>query len=892
MIALASFQVADAMEGQGTSTTSAENAILGSERTVIKKEIDGVVVSDTALLNESMDEDTSEEINLPQDVDNSSVLNANNVTLYALNDWAKEYISISNDYAQSFQIKINGVNSDISWASENEEIAYVDKDGIIRPNTKVVHYYYSDGTDEYKREYTFDEAVKLVGTYNDTTLTINVVIKDFSEVYSKNVVKKFLDQNINPTMTTFDKVFAICKFVASYNYSEYYSSMDGLIVSGGGDCWASTETVNYMCDYLGIPNETRVRANKDYGAGSGHRDSYVQIDGKTYIADVGYIGNAPRYFSLVENKDPYTYVEKSDGTLTITDYDGFSKDLEIPAEINGKSVTELGESAFAYHYKIKSIKIPNTVNIIGSKAFESCSSMENVSIPDSITTIQTAAFWFCTSLKEIILPDSVTSIGKNVCCACEAMEKVVLSKNLNIIPDSAFAQTKIHKVVIPEGVTEIDEGAFWNLTCIELPDSINKLKINLYEAKVLYQGTKEQWNNILFDDNLRPLDENIYPSTTGIYFVEKSLALQVGETYELNVVTAEDSIKWQSNDSNIATVSNGKITAISEGIVTIQAQAGNGTAKINIEVKDLSRGINYRTHVQDYGWQNYVQNGVESGTMGQSKRLEAIQIQLNNPKYSGSVQYKTHIQNVGWEKNWATDGNTSGTSGQNLRLEAIQIKLTGDMEKQYDIYYRVHAQNFGWLGWAKNGENAGTAGYSYRLEAIQIQLVKKGGSAPGPIENAFRQPLVSYQTHIQNVGWQDCVNDGAVSGTEGQSLRLEGIKINLESKPYSGGIQYKTHIQNLGWESNWHTNGGISGTSGRSLRLEAIQIELTGEMGNQYDVYYRVHAQNFGNLGWAKNGESAGTAGFGYRLEAIQIQFVKKGGPTPGSTDQAFVIKN
>ena len=65
-------------------------------------------------------------------------------------------------------------------------------------------------------------------------------------------------------------------------------------------------------------------------------------------------------------------------------------------------------------------------------------------------------------------------------------------------------------------------------------------------------------------------------------------------------------------------------------------------------------------------------------------------------------------------------------SGRSLRLEAIQISLTGEMANHYDIYYRVHAQNFGWLGWAKNGESAGTEGYGYRLEGMQIVLVEKG----------------------------------------------------------------------------------------------------------------------------------------------------------------------
>ena len=52
-------------------------------------------------------------------------------------------------------------------------------------------------------------------------------------------------------------------------------------------------------------------------------------------------------------------------------------------------------------------------------------------------------------------------------------------------------------------------------------------------------------------------------------------------------------------------------------------------------------------------------------------------------------------------------------------------------DRHYDIYYRVHAQTFGWLDWAKNGAPAGTAGYAKRLEGIEIKLVPKGGPAPG-----------------------------------------------------------------------------------------------------------------------------------------------------------------
>jgi uncharacterized protein YjdB len=75
------------------------------------------------------------------------------------------------------------------------------------------------------------------------------------------------------------------------------------------------------------------------------------------------------------------------------------------------------------------------------------------------------------------------------------------------------------------------------------------------------------------------------------------------------------------------------------------------------------------------------------------------------------------------------------------------------------------------MDWAKNGESAGTAGYSYRLEAIEIVLVKKGDPAPGPTANRFIEPgvpnpvgdTVSYQTHVQDIGWQDYTCNGATA---------------------------------------------------------------------------------------------------------------------------------
>ena len=94
------------------------------------------------------------------------------------------------------------------------------------------------------------------------------------------------------------------------------------------------------------------------------------------------------------------------------------------------------------------------------------------------------------------------------------------------------------------------------------------------------------------------------------------------------------------------------------------------------------------------------------------------------------------------------------------------MKLSNDYSEQYDLYYRCHVQDYGWLGWAQNGQKSGTTGYAKRIEAIEIRLVKKGDEGPGSTENAYRTPKIYYQGHIQNDGWHNKVYDDQMAGTD------------------------------------------------------------------------------------------------------------------------------
>lgn len=190
-------------------------------------------------------------------------------------------------------------------------------------------------------------------------------------------------------------------------------------------------------------------------------------------------------------------------------------------------------------------------------------------------------------------------------------------------------------------------------------------------------------------------------------------------------------LDWAKNGEAAGTEGYGySMQAIEVKLVKKGAAAPGPTANHNRQSL-----VSYKAHVSNIGWQGNVYDGDVAGTTGRALAVEAIQIDLRNQEYTGDVAIRAHIRNIGWE-DWKTG--TAGTTGRALPLEAVQIRLTGDMEKNFDVYYCVHATNIGWMGWAKNGESAGTEGYAYSVEAMKVVLVPKGGAAPGSTSDSFR----------------------------------------------------------------------------------------------------------------------------------------------------------
>lgn len=144
---------------------------------------------------------------------------------------------------------------------------------------------------------------------------------------------------------------------------------------------------------------------------------------------------------------------------------------DLPSTLNGKTVAQIGSSAFANQIQVTSITLPSTITSIGAEAFSGCTSLTSINIPANVTSIGAGAFADCSSLTNITIPAGVTSVGEGAFAGCSNLNISVNTSNSNYSAQGNVlynkAKSKIigsgdiaANITIPNTVTEVGESAF------------------------------------------------------------------------------------------------------------------------------------------------------------------------------------------------------------------------------------------------------------------------------------------------------------------------------------------------------------------------------------------------------------------------------------------------
>ena len=216
----------------------------------------------------------------------------------------------------------------------------------------------------------------------------------------------------------------------------------------------------------------------------------------------------------------------ANGVLTgVSGLSGSDITVEIPSEVNGITVTEIGKDVFKDNKNVGRLIIPDSVTKLGyrmcsgctalsevrlpagltvipDEAFDGCSSLRTVNFPDTLKEIRSDAF--CgTDLTEFIAPDSLTNVWSYAFKDCAALSAVEL-KNVRSVGDGAFGNcTALRSIRLLDKMTELSDHIFdgcSSLADIDMPDNPIAVSFSVFNGTAYYNEPSNWENGVLYVD--------------------------------------------------------------------------------------------------------------------------------------------------------------------------------------------------------------------------------------------------------------------------------------------------------------------------------------------------------------------------------------------------------
>lgn len=183
-----------------------------------------------------------------------------------------------------------------------------------------------------------------------------------------------------------------------------------------------------------------------------------------------------------------TYELDGERFITLTKYIGEATEVTVPTEIDGLTVTEIGQMCFA-ETAVVSVTVPDSVQVADTAAFANCKSLTSVSLPEKMLYLGAQAFTGCESLKEITLPATgVTEYSWGMFLG-SGLERVTLREGIEILPANMFIGCALTEITVPASVKTVMSGA---LGCETL-------------TRVLFEGDAPALNDTLLASAENPI---------------------------------------------------------------------------------------------------------------------------------------------------------------------------------------------------------------------------------------------------------------------------------------------------------------------------------------------------------------------------------------------------
>lgn len=174
---------------------------------------------------------------------------------------------------------------------------------------------------------------------------------------------------------------------------------------------------------------------------------------------------------------------QSIGEFAFTDCTNL-KHVDLPSKL-----LDVGYNAFSA-CGLNSIRIPRSLEELGCGAFANCTNLTSLTFEEgsACKVIDDSAFEYCGKLKTVCLPESLEILRKYVFANCESLEDVTISSNVKTIYSTTF-----YNCVNLTNITILGSPTSFFGPVFETSPQLRTITINISKNEFISRWGSENW---------------------------------------------------------------------------------------------------------------------------------------------------------------------------------------------------------------------------------------------------------------------------------------------------------------------------------------------------------------------------------------------------------------
>lgn len=251
-----------------------------------------------------------------------------------------------------------------------------------------------------------------------------------------------------------------------------------------------------------------------------------------------------------------------------------------------------------------SITIPESVTCIGPQALAGCRNITEIHFPARLTAIKRYAFHAC-GIREAIIPESVTELENGAFYYCKNLSRVSLPRGITEIAEYTFdGCSELTEISIPDGVTKIDSYAFdfcEKLSAVSIPDSVSSIGRSAFRRC-------ESLRNVILPDRITEIADNTFLGCSALRCITIPESVQRIDIMALGCCNSLCMIKLHPNDPEMIRDYHEIIHLISTGLHIIRT--GDTSISLDRNIKYPFIVLHY-LHTKDSRFKLYIQKNIQ-----------------------------------------------------------------------------------------------------------------------------------------------------------------------------------------------------------------------------------------------------------------------------------------